>query len=399
MKRVLRSTIIFILEHPILVLGSSILLSIPTSSFWLSLTLVILTSGFISANQLDNLRNWRPYLADRAANISDFYAGAQGGKRLWQTGFFATLVVVSLAKNVSRSNEPIHYNQETRKVTPQESTADDRKTLREFTKLGNELIFKNGPTVVPDKMTLRSYCGNEKGTLLGCYLPQDRGIYVLNVKHKKLEGLALSTLAHEMLHAGYEKLSYQEKTSVNAMLLEYLNSTEEKSVLVGIQPYKAEKADRYMNELHSIVGTLASSLPPNLEQYYSRYFNDRIDLVKYTEPANSYFTESTAKVSNLIATSESLIIKINTAQQLYDNEYKSLTEERRNLEALSRENTSPAMQSLIEAYNKKVAKQETLRKQIKSLSKQYQSNLAKIKSHMSESKEISDLLALNSEAQ
>lgn len=126
--------------------------------------------------------------------------------------------------------------------------------------------------------------------ILGCYTGQN--IYIYNVTDTKLDGIREVTAAHEMLHAAYERLSSEEKNKVNTLLdAEYEKLKNDKKLAERMAFYARTEPGERENELHSVIGTEVTSISPELEEYYKKYFTDRGSLVGLHEKYESVFTD------------------------------------------------------------------------------------------------------------
>jgi len=115
-------------------------------------------------------------------------------------------------------------------------------------------------------------------SILGCY--SNFHIYIYNVTDEQLDGVREVTAAHETLHAIYARLSTNEKNKFNKLIeVEYdkLKSDKDFSDLMAF--YERTEPGERDNELHSLVGTEVSSISPELETYYSKYFANRQKVV------------------------------------------------------------------------------------------------------------------------
>lgn len=109
---------------------------------------------------------------------------------------------------------------------------------------------------------------------LGCYSAGK--IYLYDVKNSQIEGVEVVTAVHEMLHAGYERLNYWEKEELNALLkkeIQRQKNNQEFSEHLSL--YDENDRSLILNEAHSILATEVKDLSTELEDYYSRYFDDR----------------------------------------------------------------------------------------------------------------------------
>jgi hypothetical protein len=151
------------------------------------------------------------------------------------------------------------------------------------------VFYSNMPSLLEKANFLDNCTTGERTIVLGCYVPFD-GIYLQNITDDRLEGILQVTSAHEVLHAHYQRLLWYEKDRVDALLFKQFESMSDERIINTIASYRENGAD-INNELHSIIGTEVRVISPELELYYSRYFNDRAKVVKYSEDYESAFTE------------------------------------------------------------------------------------------------------------
>lgn len=145
--------------------------------------------------------------------------------------------------------------------------------------LGRRIFFASLPCI-DNAEEFNANCLEIETTMiiLGCY---NRGrIHVFNVGDARIADAKHVTSAHEMLHAAYVRLSKSERGRVNSLLEEAYQQAGENVELhdVMAEYARVEPEQRY-NELHSILGTEYAVLPPELEEYYARYFTDRSKVV------------------------------------------------------------------------------------------------------------------------
>ena len=125
-----------------------------------------------------------------------------------------------------------------------------------------------------------SYCTRVENvtSILGCY--NKKRIYVYNVKDEKLDGVREVTIAHEALHAIYDRLSFSEKTKIDKLLeSEYAKLKSDDDLSSRMAFYERNESGQFDNELHSVLGTEVDSISPELENYYKRYFSDRHKII------------------------------------------------------------------------------------------------------------------------
>lgn len=155
-------------------------------------------------------------------------------------------------------------------------------------------VFDVNHPVIKSTTTFSGPCpndGGERTIVLGCYHSDQRGIYLLGVQDPLLNGVEQVTAAHEMLHAAYDRLSPSERQQVDAMLEAYYqHGLHDPRVQATIAAYKTTEPHDVVNEMHSVFGTEVANLPPNLEQYYRRYFTNRQQVVAYAAKYQAEFT-------------------------------------------------------------------------------------------------------------
>jgi hypothetical protein len=163
---------------------------------------------------------------------------------------------------------------------------------------GRTLFYINHP-MLDDRVVFSKVCpsGSEQTIVLGCYHPVQRGIYLYDVSDTHLNGVEQVTVAHEMLHAAYDRLSSHERTYVDGLLENYYqHDLHDSTVLTEIAAYKKSEPYAVQNEMHSVFGTEVANLPAPLEQYYKQYFTNRERIVHYTTNYRSAFSSRQAKI-------------------------------------------------------------------------------------------------------
>ena len=113
--------------------------------------------------------------------------------------------------------------------------------------------------------------------VFGCY---GRGtLRVLRVDRPDLAPMMVVSAAHEMLHGAYERLSRPERGKVDAAIEQAYAAIDDPQLTDLVASYEITEPGERLNELHSILATQETTLPPVLERYYRRYFTDRHRIV------------------------------------------------------------------------------------------------------------------------
>lgn len=172
-----------------------------------------------------------------------------------------------------------------------------------------------------DRTAFNSACGSaqsEQSVVIGCYTLPEKQIHVFGVTDERLDGAVEVTLAHEMLHAAYDRLSDDEKEWLKGLLEAEANKTTDKRLLELIDNYKKTEPGEIINELHSIFGTEVDALSSELENYYARYFRDRTIVVGLKNGYEHVFTELRSKQEALVKEMNELSDSITERRENYD---------------------------------------------------------------------------------
>lgn len=179
---------------------------------------------------------------------------------------------------------------------------------------------------IEDAASFNKDCGTTETStaILGCY--NGRYIYIYNVTNPQLDGIKETTAAHEMLHAAYARLSSSDKQYVDKLLeAEYQKLKDNKDFAARMAFYAKTEPGQRDNELHSVIGTEVGSLSPALEQYYSRYFQDRSKVVSLHDNYASVFANLQQQSDSLSSQLTSLGNTINQQTKDYNAEVAALS--------------------------------------------------------------------------
>jgi len=145
--------------------------------------------------------------------------------------------------------------------------------------------------------------GEQTNPILGCYVASTDNIYVYDIQDAELDGIKEVTLAHEMLHVAWTRLSEEQKSTLEPLLDANYERLKTPELTARMQYYsKAEPGAKY-NELHSILATEFSDIGDELERYYANYFTNRAAVVslyaQYSQKFTSIQTEADALSDSL----------------------------------------------------------------------------------------------------
>ena len=164
---------------------------------------------------------------------------------------------------------------------------------------GRHLFYVYHPEL-NDRATFGQKCTNidEQTIVLGCYV-SNTGIYLFDVDDPRLEGVEQVTAAHEMLHAAYDRLGATERSKVDLLTQQTLDSLANERIKTTIESYRSRDPGVVPNELHSIIATEVRDIPPELETYYKKYFDNRAQIVAFSERYEGVLTARRTRASTL----------------------------------------------------------------------------------------------------
>jgi len=152
--------------------------------------------------------------------------------------------------------------------------------------------------------------------ILGCY--DGQRIYIYNVTNSQLDGIREETAAYEMLHAAYKRIGGDDKKKLDSLIeAEYAKQADPSTAATVAYFAKYEPGERD-NELFSVIATQYSRISPDLESYYSRFFNDRQVLVTLYNKYSNVFTNLSTQSTNLYNEIMSQNQKIETDKAAYE---------------------------------------------------------------------------------
>ncbi|HVV26146.1 MAG TPA: hypothetical protein VHC21_03915 [Candidatus Saccharimonadales bacterium] len=226
-------------------------------------------------------------------------------------------------------------------------------TMNGYTK---HLFYLNKPQLLSSVSSFREHCPeNEDTIVLGCYHPGEQGIYIYNVQDPSLQGVAQVTAAHEVLHAIYGRLSAKDRTYVDGLLTNYYqHGLTNARVKSEIQLYQKTEPHDVTDEMHSTFGTEIADLPPALENYYKRYFNNRQAIVNYEQQYEAAFTSRQTTIQNDDQQLSSLKQQIADKESSLTNQLNQLKTARSQLDSLLAAGDSSAYNSQVATYNSQV---------------------------------------------
>lgn len=201
------------------------------------------------------------------------------------------------------------------------------------------ILYASSPQL-KDKVAFNGICGHDgdpDAYIAGCYYEINGNEYIdiynsgadatsLQNAYYNYDNSKKVTLAHEMLHAAYKRLSNQDKDWIEVELNKVFSSNKEIRDELGYYP-EAEKYD----ELYVRAATEIYSLPNNLEEHYKIYFKDRKMIAKMYQDSKQQIDEMLSKADNILAEMNKQEIIMNSTRSIYEynaavKEYNRLVE-------------------------------------------------------------------------
>jgi len=245
---------------------------------------------------------------------------------------------------------------------------------------GRRIFYVHDPQI-DQKTAFNSNCPfAERTFVLGCYTGSS--IYILSVTEPRLKSVEAVTAAHEMLHAAYSRLSADEKTKVDALLQKDFKAKADDRLEALIEDYRKQDPSSVPTELHSIMGTEVSSLSPELEAHYKRYFTDRSKVVAAYNGYEQVFTN----LENRIKAYETEIENLRAEIERLDGEIKAT---RTDINDINKELSQHRAQDDIDGYNALVPKQNAL---VNSYNADVRAYNAAIRSHNAKVKAVNAIV-------
>lgn len=132
-------------------------------------------------------------------------------------------------------------------------------------------------------------------SVLGCY--NNWRIYIFDVKNDELNGIKEAVLAHELLHADWQR----ERAWVKDELEPLLRQTYEQNKDELSEHMAAYSEANFVDELHSVVGTQLNitKLPKRLQEHYNSIFQNHAKIVNYYRQYSDKFAKLKKEMEEL----------------------------------------------------------------------------------------------------
>lgn len=274
-------------------------------------------------------------------------------KRLFKTAvLLATVGVVGV---VWWQRVPLHDWWRLRGYTPSAAVAqlatDD--TMLPYTR---HLFYLNQPQLPTTVTAFRKSCPENQDTIvLGCYHPDQNGIYIYDVQDQSLAGIQQVTAAHEVLHSVYARLSSKDRQQLNAELQSYYqNGLTDETVKAEVAIYQKTEPTSVYDEMSCTFGTEIAQLPAALEAYYARFFSDRQKIVGYEQQYQAKFSALQQQISDYDTHLSDLKSQIDGQEADLKTQSSQIDSRKSQLQQLLNSGQVSAYNSAVASYNAQV---------------------------------------------
>lgn len=243
-----------------------------------------------------------------------------------------------------------------------------------FTNEGKANFYRTNPEFVEGE-TFRKHCLKNKGIelALGCLVGYTPGknpfsppkMFLLKIDNPEYEDHKYPASVHETMHMVYKRLSSNEKENINSLLeKEFMGRQDDDHLIANINTLKDVGGD-YVDELHSVFAVEYSDISPELEEYYSQYFENRQTVVGLYQSGG--LEKRVRKVEQLNAEAAALNTKLLDLQALLQGYQNS-----GNTSAYNK--LVPQFNSMVNSYNAKAAEVTKLYNEVSEFYKYFNPN-------------------------
>jgi small-conductance mechanosensitive channel len=188
--------------------------------------------------------------------------------------------------------------------------------------------------------------------VLGCYHPDQDGIFIYNVSDPTLAGVQQVTAAHEVLHAVYARLTTQQRITLDTELEAYYKHGLNNSLVQAeVALYQKTEPKDVMDEMSCTFGTEIANLPASLDAYYSRYFSNRGTIVDYEQNYQAAFSSRQAQVNQDDNQLAQMKVQIDNLEAELKTSLASLNAQLATLASIRGAGNIPAYNAGVPSYN------------------------------------------------
>lgn len=218
------------------------------------------------------------------------------------------------------------------------------------------LFYLNKPQLSTTVNAFRKVCPENLDTIvLGCYHPDQNGIYIYAVQDQSLTGIQQVTAAHEVLHAVYARLSSSARKQLDTELQDYYeHGLTDSNVKAEVALYQKTEPNSVYDEMSCTFGTEIADLPAALNAYYAQFFTDRQKIVGYEQQYQAQVTSRRQQIASYDARLDSMKAQIDALEKTLDAQNSSLGTQQAQLQQLLSSGQRAAYNTAVAGYNRQV---------------------------------------------
>jgi hypothetical protein len=294
-----------------------------------------------------------PYSSGRPSQRYDQFRPARRRGRL--LGLFFVVIWLAIIGAVAAYRQPLSDWWRLRGYQPPAAVVQlaDQDTMTSYTR---HLFYLNRPQLLPTVSGFRADCPEDEDTIvLGCYHPEQDGIFIYQIQNPTLYGVQQVTAAHEVLHAVYGRLNSKAKASLDTELQNYYeHDLHDARVLAEVQIYQKTEPTDVFDEMSCTFGTEVANLPASLEAYYKQFFTNRQAIVAYEQRYQGTLTA----LQNTVTTDDQQLATLkqqtDDQQTTLNTQYTQITSDRARLNSLQSSGQISAYNAAVPAFNSEV---------------------------------------------
>lgn len=239
-------------------------------------------------------------------------------KSFWQTNYWIAIVVVVIISGwVMR--QPMVWDFWMGLGYEPSAQAEEIRDDLELTDKGKRIFAATRPEIEASG-DFNEHCDSHDAdvSLLGCYT--EWKIYVYEITTEQLVAANKVTMAHELLHAVWERMGKWERTEVEGML-EEVYVQEQEWFDEELEPYAEEER---LEEIYTRAATKLMNLPEELEEHYTKIFRNRKKIVEFYQEYEAPFVKLREEIEELEEKIEEVKLEIEQGKAEYLAEMEGL---------------------------------------------------------------------------
>jgi len=187
-----------------------------------------------------------------------------------------------------------------------------------------QFLFYSAKPELQTQDSFNASCPNTNPTMaiIGCYNGQQ--IFIYDITNTQLDGIRDVTAAYEMLHAAYKRLSSADLKTVNQLIEDEYAKQGDDAMKNLVKYFATTEPGERDNELFSMIATQLPNISPQLEQYYSRYFDNRQTLVALYNQYSGVFKRLSDQSTQLAGQLKVLAASIDARSAQYNSDNAKL---------------------------------------------------------------------------